>query len=273
MVTGYVENIFINPAIEYGIANYLNYQENGNCKNAYIFEMYVIKALCIIYGEKSVILPYKIDNEKAFKCNLLMYDLKESDMELFIKYMNDYYEYMRHIKDVNKPTDLIMKIETILIEMINRRGKKHAFTPEEFAEFDTIFNPLNGNLKKIKSLVASNSGLIVNIWNNKKEELSNTQLHLMAINPNLLHPSMYSKYGYEIKEIALMSQDAIEEVNRCIVEEETKNNLLSQEKTIKTNKFRIVLTSGNGFVDKLMLLSIIATEIMVGLIIAVQLGG
>ena len=72
----YVEKYFINPAIEHGIRGYLALKEDMDYPQCYTFEMSVIKALTIIYGEKSILLPYKIDNEKAFECNLLMYDLK-----------------------------------------------------------------------------------------------------------------------------------------------------------------------------------------------------
>ena len=71
----YLDPYFIHPAIEYGISSYLSYKENNEYKRAHTFEMYVIKALTIIYGEKSIILPYKIDNERAFECNLLIYNL------------------------------------------------------------------------------------------------------------------------------------------------------------------------------------------------------
>jgi len=36
---------------------------------------------------------------------------------------------------------------------------------------------------------------------------------------------------------------------------------------------KIVLTTGNGFVDKLLLLSIIATELMIGMVIMSVIGG
>ena len=75
--------------------------------------MHVIKALTIIYGENSILLPYKIDNEKAFECNLLMYDLKESDMRNFIKYMNEYYNFMKNFNSNVKATGLISEIEKI----------------------------------------------------------------------------------------------------------------------------------------------------------------
>ena len=77
-------------------------------------------------------------------------DLKESDMKNFIKYMNEYYEFMKNFNSTTKATGLISEIEKILIEMINKRSKRKEFTVEELAEFDTIFNPTDGDLKKIK---------------------------------------------------------------------------------------------------------------------------
>lgn len=272
MSTIYCEKFFINPAIEYGIRSYIK-QKNGNeYKRAHTFEMNVIKALTIIYGEKSIILPYTIDNEKAFECNLLMYDLKESDMKNFIKYMNEYYEFMKNFNSNAKATGLISEIEKILIEMINKRSKRKEFTAEELAEFDTIFNPTAGDLKKIKSLLSTNDGLIIKEWENNRYELSNTQLRMMAVNPNLLMPEEYSKYGYDIRSIAVLSEDEIKKVNKTIVEEMIRKTTDSK-KTFFKKRNKIILTCGNGFVDKLMLLSIVATEIMIGIVIATSIGG
>lgn len=271
MIAEYSEKIFINPAFEYGIRNYLSYKEEGTYSKPHTFEMHVIKALTIIYGESSIILPYNIFNERAFKCNLLMYDFKENDMELFIKYMNDYYMYMKNIKNATKPTDLIARIEYLLIDMINRRARKHPFSDEELADFDTIFNPINGNLKQLKKLVSTNEGLIINEWNNRRSELSNTMIRMMAVNPNLLSPDMYAKYGYDIQNVANLPANQIDEVNNRVIEAET----LANQTPYKPEKIpfyrRVVLTSGSGFVDKLMLLSIVATEIMIGLVIAINM--
>ena len=109
--------------------------------------MNVIKVLTVIYGEKSILLPYKIDNEKAFECNLLMYDLKESDMLNFLKYLNAYYQFMKNYKSEKKATGLTTEIEKILIEMIIKRGKRKEYTKAELEEFDKVFNPIEGNLK------------------------------------------------------------------------------------------------------------------------------
>ena len=272
MNAAFCEKIFINPAIEYGIRAFLAQKEGNGYNRAHTFEMHVIKALTIIYGEKTILLPYKIDNEKAFECNLLMYDLKESDMKKFIQCMNEYYHFMKNYKIGSDATGLITEIEQLLLEMINRRNKRKQFSEAEITMLDSIFNPIGGDLKKIKSLIGKDSGLLIKTWHDKKYELTNTQIRLIAINPNLLMPAEYAKYGYDIKHVALLSDNEIKNINKIIVDEMIREEASSKVTKTKRRK-SIVLTCGNGFVDKLMLASIVATEIMIGIIIITSIGG
>lgn len=272
MITSYVDKFFVNPAIENGIKSYLLYKEGKTYPVIYTFEMNVIKVLTIIYGEKSILLPYKIDNEKAFECNLLMYDLKESDMKNFLKYLNEYYIFMQNYKSEKKATGLTTEVEKILIEMISKRSKRKEFSESEIREFDSIFNPIDGNLKKIKALVSRNTGLIIRAWETNRYELTNTQLRMIAVNPNLLDSKIYNKYGYDIRTIASLSEEEIININNIISIEENRELLKKKKNRFLNFKHNIVLTSGSGFVDKLMLLSIIATELMIGIIIMSIMG-
>lgn len=272
MISEYTEKFFINQGIDAGIKSYLLHKEGKSYPRIHTFEMNVVKVLTIIYGEKSILLPYKIDNEKAFECNLLIYDLKETDMQNFIKYMNEYFDFMNNYKSEQKATGLTNEIEKLLMEMITKRARRKEFKADEIQEFDKIFNPIDGDLKKIKSLVSKNDGLIIRAWENNKMELTNTQIRMIAVNPNLLTRDEYFKYGYDIRTIACLSEKEIDDINKLIQIEESKVT----EKNKKLNFFqknRIILTSGNGFVDKLMLLSIISTEIMIGIVIAASIFG
>ena len=189
----------------------------------------------------------------------------------FLKYMNEYYEFVDNIKSEKKATGLISEIERILLEMIIKRGKRKEYTTEEIKEFDTIFNPNDGDLKKIKNLIARDQGLIIREWENSKYELTNTQIRMIAVNPNLLTSEEYSKYGYDIRLIATLSEEEISKVNNIIWQEETKKYTFNKKRLFGFKN--ILLTSGNGFVDKLMLLSIVATELMIGIIVLCKLGG
>ena len=69
---------------------------------AHIFEVYVIRCLCKIYGDLNIINPYRIGNENSFKSNLIMYGLKVTEMEEFISLMNDYSKWLNSEKQVGK---------------------------------------------------------------------------------------------------------------------------------------------------------------------------
>ena len=265
----FVDRYFINAAIEEGIRAYLLAKEGMKYERIYTYEMHVIKTLTIIYGEKTILLPYKIDNETAFKCNLLMYGLKDSEMESFLDYMDQYYDFMNNYKSERKATGLINEIEAILIKMINRKSKKYPFTPEELKEFDTIFNPLNGELKNIKQ-ASIDHGLIIREWETQRSDLSNTQIRLKAINPNLLNSSTYYKYGYDIKTIAELSDKEIDEINNLIIREENKVEIKDNDVKIK---HRLALSTGHILLDILILFSIISTIAMLAIVTFSVIGG
>lgn len=269
MKFNYTYTSFINDGIEDGITAYLKYKENETFDRNHTFELYVIKALTIIYGEKSIILPYQIQNEEAFKCNLMLYDLREQDMESFLFLMGKYSSYLKHYRNGSKPTDLIEKIEYIIIEMMKYRSRKHEFSNEEISEFETIFNPIDGDLKQIKKMISKDTGLIINTWNSNKEGLSTTQVNIMTEKPSLLRPEVYKEYGLDIHELAKLSNYQIAEVNKNILNQIELPKIKKEKKKYKP----ILITCGNGFVDKLMLLSIMMTEIMIGLVIASYIGG
>ncbi len=253
MEVKFSQKYFINPAFEYGIRSYISYKNGEGYQRLHTFEMYVIKALTIIYGEKAILLPYKIDNEKAFKCNLLIYDFKESEVNTFIDNMNSYYEFLKNYKEGVKVTGLIAEIEKSLLKMIMKRNKRKEFTPEEIREFDKIFTPNDGDLKKLKSIISSDKELILRTWTNDKIQITNTQLGLMAVNASLLHPSVYQKYGFDIRNVASLSEEEIMDINRKIKEEEL----------IKTSRISTPLRNKKkfayGFVNVLLILSVIGT--------------
>lgn len=260
----YLEKIFINKAFENGIQSYIKNSEGKPFNKMYTFEMNVIKTLIIIYGEKSILLPYKIDNERAFKCNLLTFDLKENEMNDFIKLMNDYYLFLESFKSEKRASGIITEIEKILIKMINKRNIKKSFSNEEIQKFDEVFNPINGDLLQIKRMVNLDNGLIKKYWINTKNELTDTQIRMSAVNPNLLDASEYQKCGYDIRTIACLTEEEILKINNTI--NESNNYVYGKVKdSFGFNKFK--LSTGNGVVDKLLLMGIIATGLMFGLIV------
>lgn len=264
----YSEKYFINPAIEFGIRAYIANKNGEHYNKLYRFEMMMISALVVIYGEKTILLPYKIDNEKAFECNLLMYDLKQTDLKKFINYMQKYYDFMNEYKSESKAYGIIEELEKIVIEMLKRRTKIKTLTNKDIELLSEIFDFSNAGIDKLTN---NNENFIKKYWLDTQEKLTDTQIEMIGINPDLLSREEYSKYGYDIRTIACLSTIEISNINNAI--ELEKGKQYRQQKQGLFKKYNLYLSTGSGFVDKLMLLSIAATEIMIGIIVLVNLGG
>ena len=111
------DNFFINESIDSGISNYTLIKDGKDYDKAHIFEVYIIRCLCKIYGELNILNPYRIKNEYSFKTNLIMYGYTVKEMEEFISLMNEYSKWLNSEKSVGK-TDLTSKLEICLINMI-----------------------------------------------------------------------------------------------------------------------------------------------------------
>ena len=255
--------IFVNKAIHNGILNYLNFINNIDLNKVNIFEFWVIKILIRIYGEINIINPYKLGKEDSFKKNLLIFGLKASDVDLFIKYMDDYNNWLNSSTLVAK-TNIPNKISAILINMILMKSLNQKISSEDIELFNTFFDPVDGELVKIRDVVVDDKIMIPQLWRRKKSQFEG-KLILEVIPPDLLPASDYMRYGLVLNEVKQLSNLKIREINDKIIAEDADN---AEGGRNKFDPRKLILTSGSGFVDTVVLLSIMATEIMIGLLIA-----
>lgn len=257
-----MNNIFINDSISSGISNYLLIKQEKDYDKAHIFEVYIIRCLCKIYGDVNIINPYRINNENSFKSNLIMYGLKTQEMQEFISLMNDYSKWLNSERNVGK-TDLTSRIEIILIDMIVERNKSSKFTDSELEFFDKYFDPKDNNFATLHNLITKDINIVPMYWNRKKALLNNN-MKFKRIRNDLLSSEIYGKYGVDKDQIQNMSEEKVKNINNRIIESEKENN----KRLKKFNPKSVIITSGNGFVDTLMLLTIMTTEILIGVMIA-----
>lgn len=254
-----MKDYFVNSFIDSGISNYLLMKNEMIYEKEHTFEVYVVRALCKIYGEINVVNPYKIHSENSFKCNLLMYGLNEKEMEILFNYFDEYERWLNS-NNVGK-TDLTTKIEKTLINMLLIKCRKHAIDEETLKWFDNFFDPVDNNLSKLHSLITLDNDIVPNYWKRKKLGLTKN-VSLVDIRTDLLAKDDYATYGINIKDVEKMSHEKVMELNDKIQEREKK------EKNVLFKPKKIILSSGSGFVDTIMLLSIMATEVMIGLLVA-----
>lgn len=253
--------IFINNAINNGIINYFNYINGKELNKVHIYEFLIIKVLVCIYGEINIINPYKLNKPDSFKNNLLIYGIKISEINSFIDYMEEYDIWLNSSSNVSK-TIIPNEISKILINMILLKSVNYEINKNDLEVFDSFFNPISGDMLKINELIIENNTVIPILWNRKRQHFKK-DLVLTRILPELLSANDYNKYGLDIKEVEQLSNLKIKEINDKIIADEDES-----EGKEKFDPKKLILTSGSGFVDTIVLLSIMATEIMIGLLIA-----
>lgn len=253
--------IFINESIHNGILNYLRLLENQNIDRVHIFELWVIKTLVNIYGQESIMMPFELNKEEIFRENLLSFGLSSEKINEFIKLMDDYSNWLNSPYLVTK-TDLPTQIESLLIEMIVLKGNKQIIKPEEIEIYYSFFDPVEGDLAKYKDLVIQDKTLTPELWRTQRKLLKDELIEEEEV--KLLPASDYKRYGLDINEVKKLPALKINEINAKIEAESAAEADGQKEFDPK----KLILSSGSGFVDTIVLFSIIATQILVALLIA-----
>lgn len=265
-----MNEIFINEALTYGINSYLLKKARQEYSKAHIFELTIAELLVSIYGELNVINPFKTYSEKSFRDNLKVYGLTNEEYYSFIKLLNEYFTWLN--SNSREKNNIINSINKILVKMIVLKGLNTELTNEEVTLYDNYFL---GNMRRIAYLmeISSVDPTFTSSYYARKKKIylvDKDKLTFEEIEPELLNDKVYKEHGLDAEQVKQLSNLKIDEINSLIVSDETKHE--EKAKSI-FGTFNVVVTSGNGFVDMLVLLSIMFTELMIGFVVAVLSGG
>ena len=256
------KSVFINGFISMGMASFF-----GNTK-ADIFERHIVECLCDIYGLDRVKAVYNAKDEAGFVNLLHTFGMSKTLYDDLLRDMNKYENFKsENSRDLSVKSDIASKIEVTVIKMFLYKCLLVEPSLEEISHFE---NDLLNNFEVIKlhfntSLSPSRTR---EIWEKKKRMLQDN-VELVEIKPKYLDEFTYAKFGTSLKDVKKMDYRMVEELNNYInskleitVSEEKPKRSLSDLKLTRNT----VLSSGNGFVDALLIAGVIATEISIGLI-------
>lgn len=256
------KSVFINDFISLGMTSYFN-KNNEN-----IFESHIIECLCDIYGKEKVQKIYEAKDEAGFIELLHVYSMSRN---LYDNFLRDTMKYEKFREDKKKnqaiKTDICSKLEVTVITMFLYKCLLIEPSLEDLSHFE---NDLLNNFSIIKMHFSSsiNPNKTREVWDKKKRILSDN-VELVEIKPEYLDEFTYSKYGTSLKDVKKMDYRMVEELNSYI----KSKMAVEVEDSPKEPKTKIgllkntALSSGNGFVDALLIAGIIATEMSIGLII------
>lgn len=261
------EQIFINQAFTKAINLYLDNKQNPEKNIFSSFPVMVIRTLINIYGELDIINPYRTNNENrmgGFDSNLTKFGFSKIKLQDFKTIFQNYYE------ENSRPDVIILKIEKYLIDMFFWKKKAINITDEQIAEFKQHLYLISNKNPFIQEEIKKyniNSKIIELYFESMLFE-SNHDFKFTAYKRNTLLPEAYSILGYSLEAISQMDEITLSQLNNQIltffkinINDPNKSERLKEAITYY-KRYSTSFTSGNGYVDMLLLLSVIATVMM-----------
>ena len=251
-------DIFINKFLTVGMNDYFY---NGNPSS---FERHIIECLIDICESEWLKKAYDNKDEGLFYNVINKYCYTPSLYDQFLQNCRLYQDYEEKKVPGDKGNIYSSYIEMCLIKMFLQKYLNKKPSPEEVSHFE---NDLLNNFDIIKWHLANNEqpNRTRDEWNKKKKILVDNVV-LTEIKPEYLDSYTYAKYGIDLDSVKKMDYRMVSELNEYI-----KKRMLKEEENAELDKSKIfklsptsIITSGNGFVDAILMMAIIVTELSIG---------
>lgn len=260
-----MENYFVNEAFDVAIKNYLQSKDHKDSIMYNSFLVVVIRTLINIYGELDIISPFQSKNEVLLHNNLLKF--KFSKMKLN-KFFSDLESFYNNDKLEILPNNIFVNVEMFLIDMYMTKKVNYNVTLEESEKFKKLlYSPYAKNPLMI-SFNYSNSIDNFSVMNyfdaqdkfNVKVEIEEPKV--------LLAPEAYRVINKNYTDICLLSAEDVKNINEEVYTSlNVDKNMVNFEYLYDLALFNFYnkdrkITSGNGYVDILLVMGIVSTFLM-----------
>ena len=173
-----------------------------------------------------------------------------------------------NIRKASKPnpnikTDILSNIDVNLIKMYEFMSAFVDITEAQLSGFETSMLK-NFEVTKMHFNYSNDPKRVENFYKQERNKIGN-RVQLTEQRVELLDDITYSKFGVSIDDVKNMDYRMVNKLNNYI-NDRIAQGIDAVTPPKKKLRFNSVLSSGNGFVDVLLILGIIATEISIGLI-------
>ena len=267
-----MKTYFVNEAFEKAVQDYLKSRDNkeGILYNSFL--VVVIRMLINIYGELDIINPYQINSENALDDNLMKFGLEKEDVAEFKRLVDGFYRIeKKNMSSVKRETNIyFIEIQKKIIDMFNLKRLNYGLTESDRKEFfDLLYTPGTSNALRLSYnfLNADNIYEIAEYFKiEMKKEKENPKNNEKE--KELLPFETYKMFGIGVTDLSKMNEFDVEKLNSEIyksfdISENAINKDYLLEERIKAYKMqKTPVTTGNGYVDILLVMSVIVTTIM-----------
>ncbi len=265
---------FVNEAFDKAIDNYLRSKDRPESILYNSFLVVVIRMLINIYGELDILNPYRTNNEEALNNNLVKYGASLEQIDNLKRLIDGYYRTEEHnAKVIAKEKNIyFVEVQKIVIDLFNLKRLNFGTTETDSKEFfDLLYTPGTSNALRLSYNFkeAENIYEIAEYYTKAmKEEAPEDN----ETKKDLLGFDIYKMFNYSIADLSKMNGNEIDELNKEIYtsldikENAINKDYLLNKKIAEIKMQKNLITSGNGYVDILLIMSIIVTVIMVVII-------
>ena len=261
------EGYFTNTILGKCINSYLNSKNEPDGIEYNSFLTVVVRMLVIIYGELDILTPFKTNDEDLLNLNLTKYGYEYENIVNFKNYLQHY--------SLNSSSEDYLKIEKSLIDMFAKKKTTIDLKEEEINEFRKIVSSPEAS----NPLIISDNFLMTNNPNELlyyfEETLKKSHKVVIAKAKELLNLGAYQALNYSFDDVNAMSAEEIEELNKKVyahfnIKDTAINKKYLLDKAVYDLNHPIPnYTTGNGYVDMLFFLSILATIILVIVVLTI----
>lgn len=274
-----MKSFFINEAVTKAITDYLSSKSKPEGVLYNSFLVVVIRMLVNIYGELDIINPFQVKNEAAFDNNLMKFGATEEEIANFKRLLDGFYVIeLRNIKSIRKEdNNYFIEVQKCLIDLFTLKRINFGLTESDYKEFfDLLYTPGTSNyLRQSYNFLntdESNRYEIAEYYKKCLEikKLKNKEDDMVAdTDKDLLGFDVYKLFNFSVADISKMNKDEVDKLNKEIYESlEINENAINKEYLLneKVKRFKLneqPITTGNGYVDILLIMSVIVTTLMV----------
>ena len=261
----------ISKELTLAIENYLATKEQP-LSSSLPFPVIIIRTLIEIYSELEIINPYLTKNPKSLDANIMKYGFSKEKLNDFKNCFDSYCHTLREKSNV-----FLIKLEQYLIDMFFLKKKKLGLLENELNNF-TKYICLSSNpyLIDYTNYYMQDKNFL-DYYFARQNYISEHTFDLTPVKKTLLFIDAYLLLGYTVDEVSKMNSEELEEANHKVFnffkideKDENKRDLLIDAVNYY-KKYGNRLTTGNGYVDLLLLVSIVGTLVLTLFIVALRI--
>ena len=262
-----MKTYFVNEAFEKAVDDYLVSKSKPEGKVFNSFLVVVIRMLVNIYGELDIINPFQIKSVASLHNNLKKYGASEEDITKLENLLDKFRETERE----SGPNKEFIEIQKSLIDLFTLKRINFGLAESESKEFfDLLYTPGSTSaLRQSYNYLKSEN--IYEIAEYYKESY-NREAKREEEEKDLLGFDIYRFFNISLSDLSNMNNDEVKDLNNQIYKSFDINKNAINKEYLLNEKIKEIkmqnnpITTGNGYVDILLVMSVIVTGIMVVII-------